>query len=113
MACVRVPFDALAWQQSETHPLEQKKTGDAARMAMLTFAPGFADPNWCERSHAIYVVSGELELELDGRVERVASGEGCMLDAGTRHKARNVGTVDAVLFIVSDLDRPSSERASE
>ena len=105
MTCTRVPFAGLDWQQSPTHPLEQKKLGDDERLAMLTFAPGFADPNWCERSHAIYVISGELELELDDRVERVTAGEGCMLHAGTRHKARNAGSVDAVLVIVSDLDR--------
>jgi quercetin dioxygenase-like cupin family protein len=108
MACARVPFANIDWQQSDTHPLEQKKLGAAERIAMLQFAPGFADPNWCERSHAIFVVAGELELELDDRVERIGAGEGCLLDAGTRHKARNAGDVAAVLFIVSDLDREAS-----
>jgi quercetin dioxygenase-like cupin family protein len=69
----------------------------------LRFAPGFADPNLCERSHAIYVLEGVLELELEEGTRRVAAGEGCWLDRGTRHRARNPGGTPVVAFVVSDL----------
>jgi len=103
MAVTRIPFPALPWAQSPTHPLEQKKVAEGRSAALLRFAPGFADPNPCERSHVLYVVSGALELVLDDRVEHVATGEACWVDRGSVHRARNPGAVDAVVFIVSEI----------
>lgn len=71
---------------------------------MLEFAPGFADPNWCERSHVILVLNGALELELEAGVEQIAAGECCAIDAGTRHRARNSGQVAVVAFVASEIE---------
>jgi hypothetical protein len=103
MAVSRLPFAGIDWAQSPTHPLEKKKVVAGRAAALLRFAPGFADPNACERSHVLYVVSGTLELELDDRVERIAAGEACWVDRGSPHRARNPGGEDAVVFIVSDV----------
>jgi hypothetical protein len=103
MAVTRLPFPALAWAQSPTHPLEMKKVLAGSAAALLRFAPGFADPNLCERSHVLYVVSGVLELELPDRVERIAAGEGCWIDRGSRHRARNPGLEDTIVFIASEV----------
>ncbi|MFO7180926.1 MAG: cupin domain-containing protein [Pseudomonadota bacterium] len=103
MAVTRVPFPSMHWEQSPTHPLEQKKAVEGRRVVLLRFAPGFEDPNRCLRSHVLYVVSGTLELVLDDRVERVAAGEACWIDRGSAHQARNPGTEDAIVFIVSDV----------
>jgi mannose-6-phosphate isomerase-like protein (cupin superfamily) len=104
MAVTRLPLPAMDWAQSPTHPLEKKKVVAGRSAALLQFAPGFADPNACQRSHVLYVVSGTLELALDGgAVERVTAGEACWIDRGSRHHARNPGTEPAVVFIVSDV----------
>lgn len=103
MAVTRLPFAGIDWAQSPTHPLEKKKVVAGRSAALLQFAPGFADPNPCERSHVLYVLSGTLELELDDRVERIAAGEACWVDRGSRHRARNPGAENAVVFIVSDV----------
>ena len=95
--------DELAWVQG-AHPLERKKAAAARPMLVIEFAPGFADPNQCLRSHVIYVLSGELCLQLDERVERVAAGQACWIDAGTEHRARNDGEVKVVAFVASDLE---------
>jgi len=73
-------------------------------MLVIEFAPGFVDPSPCLRSHVIYVVSGELVLELAERTERLGAGQACWLDAGTQHRARNDGDVPVVAFIASDLE---------
>src|SRR5690349_4536086 len=97
VACTRVDFPSLAWTPGG-HPLERKKSCPTRPVVLLEFAPGFADPNWCERSHLVYVVSGVLEFELASpeeraakvsRVERFTAGQCCILDAGTSHRARN------------------------
>lgn len=103
MSCVRLSPDALPWTQGG-HPLEQKKASTERPMLLIEFAPGFIDPNTCLRSHVIYVLSGELSLELAERVERFAAGQACWLDPGTEHRARNDGEVPVVAFIASDLE---------
>jgi quercetin dioxygenase-like cupin family protein len=103
MPVTRLRFAELPWTQSPTHPLEMKKVQTGHSAALLQFAPGFEDPNACERSHVIYVLSGTLELTLDDRVERISAGEACWVDRGSRHRARNSGTVNTVVFIVSDV----------
>ena len=102
MAFTRIAFPSIPLAQG-AHPLERKKVGSHASVALLEFAPGFADPNWCSRAHVFYVLEGELTLELDGSREAVGPGSSCVLDAGTRHRASNEGPTRAVIFAVSDL----------
>jgi mannose-6-phosphate isomerase-like protein (cupin superfamily) len=103
MPVTHLPFTELAWAESPTHPLEMKKVAGGRSAALLQFAPGFADPNACERSHVIYVLAGALELELDDRTVRISAGDACWIDRGSRHRARNPGAVNAIVFIVSDV----------
>ena len=105
MAVTRIPFPAMEFTQSPTHPLEQKKVAEGRSAAVLRFAPGFADPNPCRRSHVLYVLSGALELALEDRVERIAEGEACWVDRGSVHHARNPGDEPALVFIVSDVTK--------
>ena len=108
MAFMHLPFSAMPFAQSPTHPLEQKKASPGANAVLLRFAPGFADPNLCRRSHAIYVVEGELELELEDGVKRLERGDACWLEHGCAHRARNPGQEATVLFVVSDLEGPQA-----
>jgi quercetin dioxygenase-like cupin family protein len=103
MAFTHLAFSSLSWQQSPTHPLEQKKTAGERNAILLRFAPGFADPNRCERSHVIYILEGVLELELEDETKRITAGEACWLDRGTWHRARNPGDAPVIAFVVSDL----------
>lgn len=107
MACTRVPLDALPWVPGG-HPLERKKVGALPGVALLEFAPGFADPNWCRRAHVVYVLSGVLTFELETGLVQIAAGESCVLDAGTAHRAGNSGAEPAVMFIASDLEAAAS-----
>ena len=76
----KLPLASLPFR-SGGHPLERKKTGDHPAITILEFAPGFADPHWCTRTHVIYVIAGTLTVELpEGRMERVVEGESCVLD---------------------------------
>jgi quercetin dioxygenase-like cupin family protein len=105
VAYTNVAFPDLPWTAGN-HPLEKKQQGAGRPLAMLEFAPGFSDPNWCERSHVILVLRGALELELRDGVRRVGTGEACVIDRGTAHRARNPGAEPVVAFIVSDAEVP-------
>lgn len=100
MPFTRLPFVSLDWTPG-AHPLERKKLVAGQSAALLEFAPGFADPNWCERGHVIYVIKGVLGLTFENGSEELAAGEGCVIEAQTRHRARNPGGVPVRLFIVS------------
>jgi mannose-6-phosphate isomerase-like protein (cupin superfamily) len=101
----RIAFPSLSFVQGG-HPLERKKTGPHPSVAILEFAPGFADPNWCTRAHVFHVLEGELTLELDDAREAIEAGSSCVIDAGTRHRASNEGVGRAVIFAVSDFQAP-------
>ncbi|HUK12439.1 MAG TPA: hypothetical protein VLW17_03980, partial [Thermoanaerobaculaceae bacterium] len=63
MSFSRLGFTAMPWSPG-SHPLERKKAA-AHGATMLEFAPGFADPVWCERGHVGYVLAGTLHVELE------------------------------------------------
>ena len=97
----RIVFPSLPWQAGGD-PLERKKGDPSAPVILLEFAPGFADPNWCERGHSGYVFKGALRMEYEaGTDEDYGAGEGFHIEAGTRHRASNPGSTPVRLFIVS------------
>ena len=96
-----IKLNAMPWAAGG-HPLESKKADPESGVTLLRFAPGFADPNWCQRSHLLYVLEGVLALEFERSTLEVAAGQACRIDAGTRHRASNPIEHEAVVFVVSD-----------
>ena len=99
MAFTPLLFGSLDWTAG-AHPLERKKVVAGHPAVLLEFAPGFEDPNWCERGHIIFVLDGVLDLVLVDRAERMRAGNGCVLDPNTRHRAKNPGPEPVRLFVV-------------
>lgn len=100
MAFVRAAFPEQAWVPGG-HPLERKKTLPSRGLTLLEFEPGFVDPNVCEAGHFMFVLEGELGLELDGGLERLRPGEACFLDPGTRHRAQVLGPTRVRLVVLA------------
>ena len=100
MAFERIAYPELPWTAG-ANPLEGKKTAALGRATLLRFAPGFADPSWCDTGHAGYVIEGRLRMEIDGESQEVGPGEGFVIEPGTRHRAANAGEVAVVLFVAS------------
>jgi quercetin dioxygenase-like cupin family protein len=44
-----------------------------------------------DRDERVMVLDGELEFEIDGRIQRPAAGQALLIPAGARHSVRNVG----------------------
>lgn len=99
-------FSDLLWQPG-LHPLERKKECGGG-LTLLELAPGFSDPNWCRRSHILFVLEGTLTLELEGEVITLQAGNAFWLAEDTRHRAANRGTVPTVLFLASDWRPPAA-----
>lgn len=94
-------FSSIPWEQGG-HPLERKKVSSTG-LVLLEFAPGFADPNWCRRSHVIYVIEGTLSLELRDGVVAISAGDAFALASGVEHRAANHGECRVVSFVASDI----------
>lgn len=95
-----IPFPELPWRPG-THPLERKKGDPLCPIALLEFSPGFADPNWCSRGHAGYVLEGSLRLEFQASTQVVSCGAGFIIDPGILHRASNPASIPVRLVIVS------------
>jgi len=100
MSFAPLPLASAEWTQG-SHPLERKKPFADGKVTLLEFAPGFADPSWCTNPHILYVLEGELELELEGRVVAVGTGDGCILANGEPHRARNPHSTPLRLLAIS------------
>jgi quercetin dioxygenase-like cupin family protein len=109
MAGSQVDFTKLDWEgwASGTGARVKAATEHGQRVRLFEMAPGFVEPQWCERGHAGYVVRGEYVTELDGQMWTMQTGQGFILPPGTRHRSRNNGSLPATLFIV-DLE-PSGD----
>ena len=99
MGYVKIPFPRLEWASAA--PGERKKTAAVRHVAMLEFAPGFADPCWCPDGHIALVLSGVLEIEFECTIESFMEDDSVVIDPGTRHRARNPGKSPVQLFIMT------------
>jgi quercetin dioxygenase-like cupin family protein len=67
--------------------------GREAIQARVEFAPGYSSPlHTHPGEEIIYVLEGELEYEIGGKVTRVKPGDVLFVPAGTPHLGRNVGS---------------------
>jgi quercetin dioxygenase-like cupin family protein len=95
-------FEGLPWQAG-AHPLEKKKVC-APGLTLLEFAPGFADPNWCGRSHVLFVLAGALNVEFRDRTLELRAGNSIQIDSGTEHRVSVSGVATLRLFVISDAE---------
>jgi len=67
--------------------------GREALQVIVEFAPGQASPRHTHPGEEIiYVLEGDLEYDIAGKVTRVKPGDVLFVPAGTPHLARNLGS---------------------
>lgn len=59
------------------------------RIRLVEFLPGFSDPQWCLKGHAVYVLEGVIESEYGDGVSTRRAGEAYVLPPGVKHRSRN------------------------
>jgi quercetin dioxygenase-like cupin family protein len=101
MTVARIDFDTLSWTQAADGLRFKSAERGVRRVRLLEFAPGFAEADWCQKSHAGYVITGELEIEFADRAERFAAGDALVIE-GEPHKAKATNK-GAHLFLVEDV----------
>jgi quercetin dioxygenase-like cupin family protein len=82
-------------------------------LAAVAFQPGgWLAPHVHSFEEALYVLEGELLLELGGRVHRLAAADFALIPTGLRHALGNAGSTIVKLLSLNSPQRlgPSSER---
>jgi quercetin dioxygenase-like cupin family protein len=98
-----VPFSEQSWEQEADGVRALVCQVDAARWAIVEYAPGAGRPEFCDVGHEGYVISGEIEYEFASGGKIVArAGEGFVLPADDLHRGVNHGTVPARLLVIDD-----------
>ncbi|MDT5295848.1 MAG: hypothetical protein QOJ76_2728 [Acidobacteriota bacterium] len=100
MGTSRIDFGPLPWVQAAEGLRYKAAERDGRRFRLLEFAPGYAEAEPCLKSHAGYVVEGELEIEFSDRAERLVRGDALSI-LGEPHRAKAGGN-SVLLFLVED-----------
>jgi hypothetical protein len=109
MKIVDVPFTVTDWSRvpAEEHPgaegTSHWRTVEAGniRARVVEYGPGYRADHWCPRGHILWVIAGDLTVELkDGRRYELKKGMSFQAgdDAANPHLART--EAGAVVFIV-------------
>lgn len=106
----KVDFASLGWNTwAGELPGRVKVAREAGQQVrLIELGPGFVEPDWCERGHIVYVVSGRYMQQVGTETWEMQTGQALILPPGTRHRSRNTGSLAAVVFVV-DQDDPSAE----
>ena len=100
MTAARVDFAALPWEQLAEGLRCKSAERGGRRLRLLELAPGYEEAGPCVKSHAGYVVRGELVLEFSDRAERLAPGDALHI-GDDPHRAK-AGGAGALVFLVED-----------
>jgi len=104
MLSFKVEFDALPWQSSLPGARFKVHRDGAKQLRLVEFTSEFVEPDWCEKGHVGFVLSGGLEIDFRGHVVSYPEGSGIFIPPGhsSAHKARAVTPV-ARLVLVEDM----------
>ena len=94
-------FEAADWTDRGRARLKEL-SAHGRRVRLVEFLPGFSDPNWCLKGHAVYVLSGVLESEYADGFSSRRAGEAYVIPSGARHRSRNLGAEPVRLLIVDE-----------
>ena len=107
-----IPFGTTDWSTVETTTHEGDTgvatwrtrafgpAGNAVRVRMVEYSPGYSADHWCEKGHVLLVLEGELTTRLgDGRTVHMTAGTSYQVADGAEPHRSETKT-GAKLFIV-------------
>ena len=108
MKIKKIPFNVVDWKKIPTtdhhgaNGISVWKTaqqGDV-RIRIAEHKPGFLADDWCRKGHIVYVLEGEMTMEIkDGRNFRMTAGMSFQVADGT-DEHRSYSETGCKLFIV-------------
>lgn len=104
MEAHRILFDQIEWHTPQLGARFKVFRDGCRQVRLLELSDEFVEPQWCDKGHVGFVVSGELEVDFSGQVIRFPEGSALLIPAGVSHahKARAV-TPLVRLFLVEEI----------
>ncbi|MDT7777950.1 MAG: hypothetical protein QOC99_462 [Acidobacteriota bacterium] len=96
----RIDFETLTWTQAAEGLRYKSAESEGRRVRLLEFAAGYLEAEPCLKSHAGYVIEGELEIEFNDRTERFGPGDALVINSEPHSAKARAGRV--LLFLVED-----------
>jgi len=83
MSKTKIDFATLPWQQTQRGARFKSPTREGKQFRLLELTSEFVEPDWCLKSHAGYVVEGEMEITFADRTENLRAAMGFSYAAAT------------------------------
>ena len=100
----KVDFELLDWQASLPGARFKVHRDGTRQIRLVEITSEFVEPQWCEKGHIGFVLSGILEIAFQGQAITYPEGSGIFIPSGpdSAHKARSV-TAAVRLVLVEDV----------
>lgn len=92
VSAFKVDFAGMAWRELREGVRDKSYREGARQIRLVEFDTSDGFDGWCQVGHIGYVLTGGLELDIDGRVVSFSSGDGLFIPsgAGTQHRAVSI-----------------------
>ena len=105
MSVFKIDFETLDWQPGRpgVRYKEHREGSRQIRLVLFETGDGFVD--WCQHGHIGYVLSGGLELDINGTLLSFSAGDGLFIPPGesSRHRAASI-VPGTRLLMVEDVE---------
>ncbi len=97
----KVHFDSLEWQSLLPGARAKVYRKGSKQIRLVEFTSEFVEPQWCEKGHIGFVLSGALEVDFRGEVVSYPEGSGIFISSGSSgaHKACSVTPVVHLVLV--------------
>jgi quercetin dioxygenase-like cupin family protein len=95
-----VPFDALPWEAPLPGVREKRHRVGNRVLRLVEYGQGM-QPHWCSKGHVGHIVQGVLEIEFQGQVVSLRTGDALFIPPGDEHAHRALAKTPVVtaLFV--------------
>lgn len=97
----KILFENIPWESPLPGARFKAYEQGGKRLRLVEFTDKLVEPDWCQKGHVGYVLTGELEINFDGKVISYKTGDGIFIPSGEEHKHMakvQSGTVQLVLI---------------
>ncbi len=97
----KVLFHDIPWESPIPGARLKEYEYDGKRIRLVEFTKELVEPDWCKKGHIGYVLTGEMEINFNGKIVSYEAGDGIFIPSGENHKHMakvHSGTVQLVLI---------------
>jgi len=94
----KIDFGLVEWAIVAEGAREKVWNDGKRRVRLVELDERFVEAEWCEKAHLGMVLSGTVEIDFHGSIERFATSQGLTIQAGDGHKARAIGGIVRLVF---------------